>query len=124
MKTRQDLRMTCCAAPLLWAGFMVASPARAGSADTVTPPAILSASDIFAGVRSFGLDPEGPAVRRGPYYVLHAFDGTGAELRIVADAQFGDIVFIGPAFNAAITPPYVRAARIIAIPAEDESPKR
>ncbi len=54
--------------------------------------------DILAAVRYFGLDPEGPVVRRGGYYVLHAFDGTGVELRVVADAQFGDILFMGPAF--------------------------
>ena len=111
--------------PVLWIALMTASPATAGQADPeIQPGGILSASDILAAVRNFGLDPAGPAVRRGPCFVLHAFDGTGAELRVVADARFGDILSIAPAFNAAITPPYVRAARIIQIPAESEGLKR
>lgn len=92
----------------------------AESADIdVSSVGILPASEILAAVRYVGLDPVGQPVRRGAYYVLHAFDGTGVELRVVADAQFGDILFMGPALNA-LTPPYLRAARIIQIPAPGE----
>jgi hypothetical protein len=33
----------------------------------------------------------------------------------VADAQFGDVLFMAPALNTSLTPPYVRAARIIQV---------
>jgi len=113
------------AQPIGLAGALLASTlslAAAGSrpGQPLAAPAILSANEILAGVRYFGLDPIGQPVRRGPYYVLHAHDGTGIELRVVADAQFGDILFIAPALNAALTPPYVRAARIIQVPQPGE----
>lgn len=85
---------------------------------------ILPPEDILAAVRYFGLEPEGAVVRRDGYYVLHAFDGTGIELRIVADAQFGDILFMGPAFNASLTPPYIRAAHVIHVPQPGESDEK
>jgi len=95
--------------------------ATAGSLpDPLPDSAVLSPDEILAEVRYFGLDAAGQPVRRGPYYVLHAYDGTGIELRVVVDAQFGDILFSAPALNAALTPPYVRAARIIQVPSPDE----
>jgi hypothetical protein len=63
-------------------------------------------------------------IRRDGYYVLHAFDGTGTELRVVADGKFGDILFLGPAFNASLTPPYIRAAHIIHVPQPGESEEK
>lgn len=108
---------------LVLAGGLFAGSLSLGaeSADIdVSGVGILPASEILAAVRYVGLDPVGQPVRRGAYYVLHAFDGTGVEFRVVADAQFGDILFMGPALNAALTPPYLRAARIIQIPAPGE----
>ncbi|HZP71262.1 MAG TPA: hypothetical protein VFB29_15085 [Pseudolabrys sp.] len=111
-------------AVLVLAGGLLAGalPGRAQPPDVdVSQIGILPPSTILAGVRYVGLDPVGEPVRRGAYYVLHAFDGSGVELRVVADAQFGDILFMGPALNAALTPPYVRAAKIIQIPPPGES---
>ena len=126
MKNRGRLPLSVMAA-LVLPGSLVAgfSLARAGTLGPDTPSMrILPPADILAAVRYFGLDPEGPVVRRGGYYVLHAFDGTGVELRVVADAQFGDILFMGPAFNASLTPPYIRAAHIIQVPQPGESDEK
>lgn len=124
MKNTRDLRLGAAAALILWASIAGASPAAAGSSGPeIQPAGILSPADILAGIRHFGLDPEGQVVLQGPYYVLHAFDGTGTELRVVADAYFGDILFIAPAFNAATTPPYIRAAHIIQVPQPGENQK-
>jgi hypothetical protein len=62
-----------------------------------------------------GLDPTGEPALRGDYYVLHAYDRAGIQLRVVVDAQFGDVLFMAPALNVSLTPPYVRAARIIQV---------
>jgi hypothetical protein len=99
----------------------------AGTSACAEPPflngphvGILPPSEILASVRYVGLDPTGEPVRRGAYYVLHAFDNTGVELRVVVDAQFGDVLFMAPALNAALAPPYVRAAKIIQVPPPGE----
>jgi hypothetical protein len=77
---------------------------------------ILPPPDILESVSYLGLDPKGEPVLRGAYYVLHAYDRAGIELRVVVDAQFGDVLFMAPALNTSLTPPYVRAARIIQVP--------
>ena len=86
------------------------SPELGASSIGILPP-----PDILESVRYLGLDPTGEPVRRGDYYVLHAYDRAGIELRVVADAQFGDVLFMAPALNTSLTPPYVRAARIIQV---------
>jgi hypothetical protein len=109
----------CALAALILTGGPLAGPAATWAESLevdVSNIGILPPSTILASVRYVGLDPVGEPVRRGAYYVLHAFDGTGVELRVVVDAQFGDVLFMGPALNAALTPPYVRAAKIIQIP--------
>jgi len=59
---------------------------------TALPP-----SDILNTVRESGLGPTAmQPVRRGPYYVLHAIDASGVEMRVVADAQLGDILSVRP----------------------------
>ena len=77
---------------------------------------LLPASDILTTVREMGFAPNTQVVRRGPYYVLHAVDLRGIELRIVADAQFGDILLVEPAWPYNYTPYYVRAPHIIHVP--------
>jgi len=43
----------------------------------------------------------------------------------VADAQFGDVLFMAPALNTSLTPPYVRAARITQVaPPENGSQQK
>jgi|SRR6185437_2517186 hypothetical protein len=126
MKNWGRLSLKAMAALMLPGSLVVGiSLARAGTWGPATPLAgILPPEDILAAVRYFGLDPEGPVIRRDGYYVLHAFDGTGTELRVVADAKFGDILFLGPAFNASLTPPYIRAAHIIHVPQPGESEEK
>ena len=66
-----------------------------GQADPVLPP-----YEIMSIVRSTGLAPLTRPVRRGPYYVLVAVDRVGREMRVVVDAQLGDIVNLRPALAA------------------------
>jgi hypothetical protein len=78
----------------------------------------LPAYEIIATVRALGLAPIGELVRRWPYYVLHAYDPRGIEVRVVVDAQFGDILSVAPArpLATAYAPRYERGARIIHVP--------
>ena len=115
MKSRGLQRSGTLAAVVI-AGGLLAGAARAQSPDLGAPSiGILPPPDILESVRYLGLDPKGEPVRRGAYYVLHAYDRAGIELRVVADAQFGDVLFMAPALNTSLTPPYVRAARIIQV---------
>lgn len=73
---------------------------------------MLPAYEILTTVRALGFDPTTPAFRRGPYYVLHAYDRSGVKVRVVADAQLGDIVSIKPVF----VPHYDAGPRVIHVP--------
>ncbi len=88
--------------------FVVAGPYGDERADARA----LSPERIVAAVQSFGLIPTTRAVRRGHYYVLHALDRRGTELRVVADAAFGDIIDVVPIY----TPRYDGGPRIIHVP--------
>jgi len=98
----------------------LAWPGNAQQRRSVPPAAadIVPASEIFATVRSMGLNPLGRLARRGDYYVLHALDPHGIELRVVADAQFGDILTVAPAraLVNAYAPRYDSGPRIIHVP--------
>jgi len=65
-----------------------------------------------------GLDPISQPARRGTYYILHAYDPSGIEVRVVADAQFGDVLSVVPArtLNNFYAPHYQRGPRIIHVP--------
>ena len=63
--------------------------------DPVLPP-----YEIMSIVRSTGLAPLTRPMRRGPYYVLVAVDRVGRQMRVVVDAQLGDIVNLRPALAA------------------------
>lgn len=115
MKSRRRLRPATLAAAIVAGGLLGAAahaqpPELGASSIGILPP-----PDILESVRYLGLDPTGEPVLRGDYYVLHAYDRAGIQLRVVADAQFGDVLFMAPALNTSLTPPYVRAARIIQI---------
>ncbi len=74
--------------------------------------AALPPERIVSAVQSFGLVPTTRAERRGPFYVLHALDRRGTELRVVADAAWGDIVSVTPLY----APRYDAGPRIIHVP--------
>ncbi|HET8543698.1 MAG TPA: hypothetical protein VFL68_04255 [Pseudolabrys sp.] len=113
MKSRGLLRPATLAAAIV-AGGLLDGAARAQPPELgASSIGILPPPDILESVRYLGLDPRGGPVRRGAYHVLHAYDRAGIELRVVADAQFGDV--LAPALNTSLTPPYVRAARIIQV---------
>jgi hypothetical protein len=94
--------------------------------EQVTEADALPAYEILTTVRAMGINPISEPVRRGPYYVLHAYDPRGIEVRVVADAQFGDILSIAPtrALNAAYAPRYERGPRIIHVPQPGERDDR
>src|SRR5688572_16587988 len=71
-------------------------------------------------VRSTGLTPAGPPVRRGQHYVQPALDPYGRPMRVVVDGNAGAVVSITPASVSAgyppamahpPAPPYVRYGR-------------
>jgi hypothetical protein len=68
-------------------------------ADAALPP-----YEVMSIVRSTGLTPMTRPMRRGPYYVLVAVDRFGRQLRVVVDAQLGDVVNLRPAFAASYGP--------------------
>jgi hypothetical protein len=67
-----------------------------GPSDPALPP-----YEIMSIVRSTGLAPLTRPMRRGPYYVLVAVDRVGRQMRVVVDAQLGDIVNLRPALAVA-----------------------
>ena len=74
--------------------FAAISPAVlpvSASAQALLPP-----YEITTSVRSMGLEPISPPVRRGDRYVLRAIDGRGAEVTVVADALSGRILLVRP----------------------------
>jgi hypothetical protein len=95
-----------------------AGPAIAGQPYETVRPAIYPADEILQVVRYMGFNPSSPALRRGPYYVLHAIDPRGVEMRIVADAELGDILLIQPAvvINQIYPPSYFSGPLIIHVP--------
>jgi hypothetical protein len=78
---------------------------------------LLSPDRIFATVRALGFNPTTQPIRRGPYYVLHAFDPYGIEVRVVADAELGDILSV----TDVVGPRYDFGPRIIHVPADGKS---
>lgn len=85
-------------------------------------PQALAADRIAANLRAAGLDPLGALSLRGRYYVLHALDPRGTEMRVLADAQFGDILSILPARRGgADRLSHSAAPRIIHVPQPDDA---
>jgi hypothetical protein len=74
--------------------------------------AALSPDDLVNSVQTLGLVPTTRVFRRGPFYVLHALDRYGTELRIVADAGLGDILSVTPIY----VPRVDAGPRIIHVP--------
>jgi hypothetical protein len=70
--------------------------------------------EIMSIVRSTGLTPLTRPMRRGPYYVLVAVDRVGRQMRVVVDAQLGDIVNLRPALAVGSYGPEV--GRPVALP--------
>jgi hypothetical protein len=50
--------------------------------------------EVAAIVRSMGLNPIGPPLRRGRDYVQYAVDRRGEQVRVIIDARFGDVVAV------------------------------
>jgi hypothetical protein len=86
------------------AGSAVAQTIYAGPG--LSEPA-LPPYEIMSIVRSTGLTPLTRPMLRGPYYVLVAVDRVGRQMRVVVDAQLGDIVNLRPAVAAASYGPEV-----------------
>jgi hypothetical protein len=85
----------CAGLLLLGLGTPVAATAQPVYSDPALPP-----YEVMSIVRSTGLAPLTRPTRRGPYYVLVAVDRVGRQMRVVVDAQLGDIVNLRPALAA------------------------
>jgi hypothetical protein len=106
-------------AGLLLLGFGTAQAqsvyAGPGLSDPVLPP-----YEIMSIVRSTGLAPLTRPMRRGPYYVLVAVDRVGRQMRVVVDAQLGDIVNLRPALAVgSYGPEVMRPGGLPAVPPPD-----
>jgi hypothetical protein len=105
----------------IWVGLWLLGFGAAGTAAAQTiygspelsDPA-LPPYEIMSIVRSTGLTPLTRPMRRGPYYVLVAIDRVGRQMRVVVDAQLGDIVNLRPALAAGSYGPEV--GRPVAMP--------
>jgi hypothetical protein len=84
-------------AGLLLLGLGTAGTAVAQAVYPSLPDPALPPYEIMSIVRSTGLAPLTRPIRRGPYYVLVAVDRVGRQMRVVVDAQLGDIVNLRPA---------------------------
>lgn len=100
------------------AGTLTFVAAGSFKREPVTEAEALPAYEILTTVRAMGINPISEPVRRGPYYVLQATDARGIQVRVIADAQFGDILSIAPArvLNNAYAPRFEGGARIIHVP--------
>lgn len=107
-------------ATLSWVG------AGTGKRDSVADERALPVNEILTTVRTMGLNPIGDPVRRGPYYVMHAYDPRGVEVRVVADAHFGEVLSVAPVgiLANAYAPQYQRGPRIIHVPQPGERKER
>lgn len=101
--------------------YVVAGSRNPEPLPPVTPADAMPAYELFTRLRMLELEPQGEPVRRGPYYVLHAADTRGHILRVVADAELGDILSIAPA-RAPLWRPH-GAPRIIHVPDALDSPE-
>ena len=88
----------------------------AGPYNRVAVTEKLPASDILASMRLLGLSPITRPVRQGPYYVLHAVDSRGTRLRVVVDAELGDILSVTQLY----VPRFDAGPRIIHVPQPGE----
>ncbi len=114
---RQTVLTAACAGVVL-AGASLVAVAGSRALEPAPIATALSAGDLLAGLRQLGLTPIGEPVQRGPYFVTHAYDPYGIEMRVLVDAQFGDVISVVPArpLNAVFAPLYQRAPRIIHVP--------
>jgi hypothetical protein len=71
-----------------------------GYADPRATDPALPPYEIMSIVRSTGLAPLTRPMRRGRYYILVAVDRVGRQMRVVVDAQLGDVVNMRPAMAA------------------------
>lgn len=104
------------AAALGLAGLLLAASLWPAAAEA--PPSY----DILTTLRVMGLNPIGQPLRRGAYYVLHAYDARGVEMRVVADVELGDILTVAPV--RPLLPYYERAPRIIHVQPASAPPVR
>ncbi|HZD91215.1 MAG TPA: hypothetical protein VE224_14025 [Pseudolabrys sp.] len=86
------------------------------------PAAPLSAERLATSMRAMGLDPDGAPQLRGRYYILHARDPRGTELRVLADADDGEILSVLPVRPPPMSGPADAGAmpRIIHVPQADD----
>lgn len=84
---------------LLLASALLVSAPMAGAEERLrvapdVPPRSLAGHEILSRVRSDGFDPVGQPVRRGPRYEVAAVDPYELDVRLVVDAQTGQILAV------------------------------
>jgi hypothetical protein len=71
----------------------------------MAPVGSSSAQDAVEIVQAMGLDPIGPAMRSGPFYVQSARDDFGRVLRVTVDARRSQVVAVEPGVPRALYGP-------------------
>lgn len=94
------LAVLALSAPAAAQGYERGYPPGPGYAPGDLPP-----HEIRTILRSTGLDPVGPPMRRGPNYVMRAIDNADREVRVVIRARSGRILAVTPVVAASHMPP-------------------
>jgi hypothetical protein len=98
--------------------FVIAGAFERGVA---TAAEVVPADDILMIVSEMGLAPSTQVQPRGAYYVVHAVDPRGLEVRVVADIRSGTILSVIPLQGPEVqAPSYNGSARIIHVPRTDD----
>jgi len=84
--------------------FMASGPLAADPVRLAQNAPLLPAYEVRAIVSSAGLDPIGPATRRGWSYVVRAVDDEDREVRVIVDARRGEIIAIRPVMARRLVP--------------------
>ena len=110
--------------PVIAAALVVALlPADAQPAPPLQMrPDILPPAHILTRARAMGFSPTDMPTRRGDYYVLQAVNSHGVQVRVVADALFGDLLTITPVRAQADILQYESGNSINHIPLPREHP--
>ncbi len=113
--------MTIGTSVLAIAGMLFFAVAGIFERSVATAAEVVPADEILMIVSEMGLEPSSRVQQRGSYYVVHAVDPRGAEVRVVADMRSGTILSVVPLHGSPVQAPrHDGGARIIHVPQADD----
>ncbi|MBV9260452.1 MAG: hypothetical protein JO205_03690 [Pseudolabrys sp.] len=102
--------------------FTAAFALPADAQQRLMRPELLAPEAILPAVKAMGLNPAGEPTRHGDYYMLKATDSRGAEVRVLVDALYGDVLNVSPPRGAPKAALPDANPRIIHVPVPAERP--